>query len=59
MRMSHASEHALGCAPVDRHFEDGIKEIGQWVHRPENFNKVIRLYFEVSGCRDSISLCAL
>ncbi|XP_072026649.1 uncharacterized protein [Amphiura filiformis] len=46
IRLSHATDHALGCAPVDRHFEDAIMEIGQWVHKPENQGKVIRLYFE-------------
>ena len=48
MRMSHANEYALGCAPVDRLYADGIQEIGEWVHKPENQGKVIRLYFEVN-----------
>lgn len=47
MLMSHNSERAYeGCAPWDREFEDGIKEIGEWVHKPENSQEVIRLYFE-------------
>ncbi|XP_072176165.1 uncharacterized protein MT2135-like [Diadema setosum] len=41
IRMSH-----LVCGPVDRLFEDGMKEIGEWVHRPENDKKVIRIYLE-------------
>ena len=48
MRMSHASEHAIGCGPTDRLFEYGMKEIGEWVHKPENAGIIIRIYFEVS-----------
>lgn len=47
MLMSHDLDKAYeGCAPWDREFEDGIKEIGKWVHKPENAQEVIRLYFE-------------
>ena len=47
MRMSHAHDHwYLGCAPWDREFKDGMKEIGMWVHKPENSNEIVRLYFE-------------
>ncbi|XP_054750824.1 uncharacterized protein LOC129256688 [Lytechinus pictus] len=46
MRMSHASVHAIGCGPTDRLFEYGMKEIGQWIHKPENNGIVIRIYFE-------------
>lgn len=48
MRMSHASVHAIGCGPTDRLFEYGMKEIGEWVHKPENAGIIIRIYFEVS-----------
>ena len=47
IRMSHAyDEWYLGCAPWDREFKDGIKEIGLWVHKPENSREIVRLYFE-------------
>ncbi|PFX25168.1 hypothetical protein AWC38_SpisGene10183 [Stylophora pistillata] len=47
MLMSHDDKKAYrGCAPWDREFKDGIKEIGQWVHQPENSQEVIRIYFE-------------
>lgn len=47
MLMSHDDDKAYrGCAPWDREFEDGMKEIGEWVHKPENAQEVIRLYFE-------------
>ena len=47
MLMSHDDNKPYqGCAPWDRHFEDGIKEIAEWVHRPENAHEIIRLYFE-------------
>lgn len=47
MLMSHDYEKAYeGCAPWDREFQDGIKEIGEWIHKPENSQEVIRLYFE-------------
>lgn len=47
MLMSHDDDKAYrGCAPWDREFEDGIKEIGEWVHKPENAQEVIRLYLE-------------
>lgn len=47
MLMSH--DHSVpyeGCAPWDREYEDGIREIGEWVHKPENTHEIIRLYFE-------------
>ena len=45
--MSHDDgKPSLGCAPWDRKFEDGIKEIGEWVHKPENMHEIVRLYFE-------------
>ena len=47
MLMSHDDGKAYrGCAPWDREFDDGIKEIGEWVNRPENAREIIRLYFE-------------
>ncbi|XP_078365594.1 uncharacterized protein LOC144649877 [Oculina patagonica] len=47
MLLSHDDDVAYwGCAPWDREFEDGMKEIGEWVHKPENAQEVIRLYFE-------------
>lgn len=47
MSMSHDKDKAYrGCAPWDRKYEDGIKEIGKWVHKPENSDEIIRLYFE-------------
>ena len=47
MLMSHNNGKAYrGCAPWDREFEDGIQEIGKWLHQPENSHEVIRLYFE-------------
>eukprot|EP00057_Strongylocentrotus_purpuratus_P016359 XP_011670833.1 PREDICTED: uncharacterized protein LOC100893701 [Strongylocentrotus purpuratus] len=46
MRMSHASVHAIGCGPTDRLFVYGMKEIGEWVHKPENAGIIIRIYFE-------------
>lgn len=47
MLMSHDDDKPYrGCAPWDREFDDGMKEIGEWVHKPENAQEVIRLYFE-------------
>lgn len=47
MLMSHDDGKPYrGCAPWDRTFDDGIKEIGKWVHKPENADEIIRLYFE-------------
>ena len=47
MLMSHDDDKAYrGCAPWDREFEQGIKEIGEWVHQPKNYQEVIRIYFE-------------
>ena len=47
MLMSHDDDKPYrGCAPWDRKFEDGIKEIGEWVHKPENMHEIVRLYFE-------------
>lgn len=47
MLMSHDDgKQYRGCAPWDREFDDGIKEIGEWVNKPENAHEIIRLYFE-------------
>lgn len=47
MLMSHDdNKQYRGCAPWDRHFDDGIKEIGEWIHKPGNEHEIIRLYFE-------------
>lgn len=35
-----------GCVFWDREYEDGIREIGEWVYKLENIYEIIRLYFE-------------
>ena len=47
MLMSHDDgKQYRGCAPWDRKYDDGIKEIGEWVNKPENAHEIVRLYFE-------------
>lgn len=46
LTLSHAKDKGLGCSPTDRAFSNGVREIGNWVKKPENKGEIIRLYLE-------------
>ena len=44
--LCHGQDNHLGCSTGDRYFRDGVREIGNWLSRPENAGEVILLYIE-------------
>ena len=50
MRVSHLVdpiEFPSQCYPDDRLFSDALKEIAEWLNKPENKEEVIRIYLNV------------
>ncbi|XP_072024995.1 uncharacterized protein [Amphiura filiformis] len=48
MRFAHLpTDNAIGCMEYHRLYEDGIREIGEWLDIPENKGELIRLIISV------------
>lgn len=43
-----ASENHIGCGSTDRHLNEGLQEVSDWIRRPENANVVIIIDIENS-----------
>jgi len=44
--MCHGQDNHLGCSSYDRKFRDGLREVRDWIRRPENADEVLLIYIE-------------
>jgi hypothetical protein len=44
--LCHGQDNHLGCSSYDRKFRDGLREVRDWIRRPENANEVLLIYLE-------------